>query len=129
MRGACGMYETTTTMVGRLVDRPQRWDFDGGLKATFRLAQTARRFNKEQNAWVDGASLYLTVNCWRVLAEHVMAAFTKGDPVIVRGSLRTREWEKDGKKHSVIELDATTVGPDLTLCSASVLRHPPAASR
>lgn len=119
------MYETTMTMVGRLVDWPQRWDFDGGgLKATFRLARTERRFDRDQRDWVDGASLFLTVSCRRVVAERVLATLKKGDPVIVRGRLQTREWEKDGRRHSVTELEATAVGPDLAWCSVAVMRRP-----
>lgn len=115
------------TMTGRLVDWPQRWDFDdGGLKATFRLARSERRLDGERG-WVDGPTLYLSVSCRRVIAERVLATLKKGDPVIVRGRLRTREWDKDGRHHSVIELDANAVGPDLALCSATVLRKPSAA--
>jgi single-strand DNA-binding protein len=43
--------------------------------------------------------------------------------VIVRGKLRTREYEKDGQVHSVMEVEATSIGPDLARCSASVLRR------
>jgi single-strand DNA-binding protein len=41
----------------------------------------------------------------------------------VRGRLRTREYEKDGQVHSVMEVEATSIGPDLARCSASVLRR------
>ena len=118
------MYATTMTMTGRLVESPARWNVENGPKATFRLARTERRFDQAQRGWVDGASLYLSVNCWRVVAERVLATLGKGDPVIVQGRLRTREWEKDGRKHSVTELEASSVGPDLALCSVSVIRKP-----
>lgn len=118
------MYATTMTMTGRLVDVPARWNVDNGPKATFRLAHNERRFDQGQGTWVDGATLYLSVNCWRVMAERVLATLGKGDPVIVQGRLRTREWEKDGKKHSVTELEASSVGPDLALCTVSVIRKP-----
>lgn len=118
------MYETTMTMVGRLATAVTRVDFkDGGLKATFRLASTERRFDRGSQQWVDGSRLFLTVVCWRALAEHVLATLTVGDPVIVQGRLREREYEKDGRVHSVIEIDAATVGPDLGRCSATVARR------
>lgn len=118
------MYETTMTMTGRLVDQPERWEFDGGaVKTTFRLARTERRFDRETRAWVDGATLYLSVSCRRAMAERVLVTFGKGDPVIVRGRLRTRVWEKDGRRHSVTELHATSVGPDLAWCDVSILRR------
>jgi single-strand DNA-binding protein len=118
------MYETTMTMVGRLATAVTRVDFkDGGVKATFRLASTERRFDRGSQQWVDGSRLFLTVVCWRALAEHVLATLTVGDPVIVQGKLREREYEKDGRVHSVIEIDAATVGPDLARCSAAVARR------
>lgn len=111
------------TMAGRLTDWPQRFDYPGGgLKASFRLARTERRFDAESKTWCDGATLYLQVTCRRIIAERVMAVLEKGDPVIVRGRLVTHEWEKDGKRQSRIEMEATSVGPDLALCSASVIR-------
>ena len=44
--------------------------------------------------------------CWRSLADRVVATLRVGDPVIVRGKLRTREYEKDGQAHSVMEVEA-----------------------
>ncbi len=122
------MYGTTMTMVGRLVDWPARWDVTSGPKATFRLAKSERRYDRTEEKWVDGQTLYLGVTCWRVLAERVLATLSKGDPVVVTGRLHTREWEKDGRRQSVTELEATAVGPDLAYCSAAVIRKPAAGS-
>jgi single-strand DNA-binding protein len=117
------MYETTMTMIGRLATAVSGVNFnDGGLKATFRMASTERRFDRGLQQWVDGSRLFLTVVCWRGLAEHVLATLGVGDPVIVQGRLRSREYEKDGRVHSVIELEAASVGPDLARCTATVAR-------
>ncbi|HEY0816818.1 MAG TPA: single-stranded DNA-binding protein [Pseudonocardia sp.] len=117
------MYETTMTMIGRLATAVSGVNFnDGGLRATFRLASTERRFDRGLQQWVDGSRLFLTVVCWRGLAEHVLATLGVGDPVIVQGRLRTREYEKDGRVHSVVEIEAASVGPDLARCTATVAR-------
>ena len=117
------MYETTMTMIGRLATAVSGINFnDGGLKATFRLASTERRFDRGLQQWVDGSRLFLTVVCWRGLAEHVLATLGVGDPVIVQGRLRTREYEKDGRVHSVVEIEAASGGPDLARCTATVAR-------
>jgi len=119
------VFETTMTMTGRLTDWPKRFDYPGGgLKATFRLARSERRFDNVTKTWSDGATLYLKVTCRRIMAERVMAILQKGDPVIVRGRLLTHEWEKDGRYQSSVEMEATSVGPDLAFCSASVIRRP-----
>ena len=118
------MYETTLTVLGRVATTVTQVTFnDGGLKASFRLASRERRFDRDQQTWVDGAQLFLGVVCWRNLADRVVATLRVGDPVIVRGKLRTREYEKAGQVHSVMEVEATSIGPDLARCSASVLRR------
>ena len=127
------MYETTVTLLGRLATTVMPVTFnDGGLKAslffvaairTCSTASTERRFDRDQQAWVDGPQLFLSVVCWRSLADRVVATLRVGDPVIVRGKLRSREYEKDGQVHRVVEVEATSIGPDLGRCSAMVLRR------
>ncbi|MCA1673006.1 MAG: single-stranded DNA-binding protein, partial [Actinobacteria bacterium] len=114
------MGETPVTVVGTLVTemRPRRVGPDGTLVLNFRVASNERRFDKASESWVDGESLYLSVNCWRRLAENA-ASLVKGDPVIVSGKLRTREWTNDqGDRRSVVEMEASAVGPDLARCTA-----------
>ena len=83
------MYETTLTVLGRVATTVTQVTFnDGGLKASFRLASRERRFDRDQQTWVDGAQLFLGVVCWRNLADRVVATLRVGDPVIVRGRLR-----------------------------------------
>ncbi|MGH3771063.1 MAG: single-stranded DNA-binding protein [Pseudonocardiaceae bacterium] len=119
------MRETPVTVVGTLVSdmRPRRVGPDGALVLNFRVACNERRFDTASESWVDGESLYLSVSCWRRLAENA-ASLVKGDPVIVRGKLRTREWTTErGERRSVIELEANAVGPDLARCAATVRKQ------
>ncbi|MGH3889552.1 MAG: single-stranded DNA-binding protein [Pseudonocardiaceae bacterium] len=119
------MRETPVTVVGTLVSdmRPRRVGPDGTLVLNFRVASNERRFDKTSESWVDGESLYLSVNCWRRLAENA-ASLVKGDPVIVSGKLRTREWTTEqGERRSTVELEANAVGPDLARCAATVRKQ------
>jgi single-strand DNA-binding protein len=119
------MRETPITVVGTLVSdmRPRRVGPDGTLVLNFRVACNERRFDSASEAWVDGESLYLSASCWRRLAENA-ASLVKGDPVIVRGKLRTREWTTEqGERRSVVELEATAIGPDLARCTATVRKQ------
>jgi single-strand DNA-binding protein len=112
------------TVVGTLVSdmRPRRVGPDGTLVLNFRIACNERRFDSASESWVDGESLYLSASCWRRLAEN--ASLVKGDPVIVRGKLRTREWTTEhGERRSVVELEATAIGPDLARCAATVRKQ------
>jgi single-strand DNA-binding protein len=119
------MRETPVTVVGTLVSdmRPRRVGPDGTLVLNFRVACNERRFDSASESWVDGESLYLSASCWRRLAENA-ASLVKGDPVIVRGKLRTREWTTEqGERRSVVELEATAIGPDLARCTATVRKQ------
>ena len=119
------MGETPVTVVGTLVTdmRPRRVGPDGSLVLNFRVASNERRFDKASESWVNGESLYLSVSCWRRLAENA-ASLVKGDPVIVIGKLRTREWTTDqGERRSVVEMEASAVGPDLARCAVTVRKQ------
>lgn len=119
------MKQTPVTVVGTLVSdmRPRRVGPDETLVLNFRVACTERRLDKTSESWVDGESLYLAVNCWRRLAENA-ASLVKGDPVIVSGKLRTREWTTEqGERRSVVELEASAIGPDLARCAATVRKQ------
>jgi single-strand DNA-binding protein len=108
------MFETVTTIVGNLVDEPKMRQTESGIEvAGFRIASTSRRYDRHSGEWVDGASVYLGVACWRALGANVCASLKKGDPVIVYGKLQTRQYEKDGQIRSAYELEAFAVGPDL----------------
>jgi single-strand DNA-binding protein len=115
--------ETTITVVGNIVSDVTHKHTAGGIsRAGFRVATTERRFNAEAGEWVDGDKLFLSVTCWRRLADGVVASLGKGDPVIVSGKLRIRDYEVDGQRRSAAEVDASAVGPDLTWCVADPRR-------
>jgi single-strand DNA-binding protein len=117
------MNETTITVVGNLVDDPRLRTTEGGVEVTgFRVASTARRFDRDTAKWIDSGSVFLGVSCWRALGVNVVASLRKGDPVVVHGRLYTRQYERDGQLRSSYELDALAVGPDLARGTASFQR-------
>jgi single-strand DNA-binding protein len=93
----------------------------GTSRATFRLACTPRV--RRQGTWTDDPTTWLTITCWRSLAEHVGSSLGKGEPVLVIGRLRTQTWDDDqGGKHERLVLDATSVGHDLSKGTAAFRR-------
>lgn len=109
------MYSTEVTVRGNVVDEPRVHVTDSGhMVVNFRLASTERRHVRETNDWVDGNRLFLSVSCWRSLAEHVAASVHKGQPVIVHGRLYSREYERDGQNRLEYKLDADSVGHDMS---------------
>lgn len=80
--------------------------------ASFRLACTPRL--RRGGDWSDGETTWLTITCFRSLAENAASSVRKGDPVIVVGRLRTQVWVKDGVQQERTVLEALTIGHDLT---------------
>lgn len=117
------MNQTTVTAVGGMITPPNlRRLPDGTPVASFRMACNERRLDRETGAWIDRDSFFVTVTCWRRLAENVCVSLRSGDPIIVRGRLLTRSYEVEGRRNSVTEMEAEVVAPDLTRCTAGVVR-------
>ena len=118
------MFETHLTVVGSVITPVNRRRLtDGTAVANFRIASNERRFDRGSETWTDGDSLYLSVSCWRQLAENVHSTFDVGDPIIVRGRLHTRSYDdKEGKRQTIVELEAVAAGPDLTRSTARIVR-------
>jgi single-strand DNA-binding protein len=87
---------------------------------SFRLACTPRI--RPRGEWTDGETTWLTITCFRALAEHAVSSVRKGDPVIVIGKLRTQVWTKDGSQQERTVLEAMTIGHDLTKGTAAFNR-------
>ena len=125
------MYDTPIVIVGNVLNAPEwrRTTKNNTLVANFRVASTSRRFDRDNNRWVDGDTLRVRVNCWRRLAENVGASITVGDPVVVVGRLYTRDWV-DGENNPRIsyEMEAYAVGHDLSRGKTKLFRTRPAAT-
>lgn len=97
---------------------------DGTPVSSFRLASTPRRFDAESGSWVDvGPTNWYTVTCFRKLAANAASSLKVGDAVLVQGRLRLRPWTtKDGIERLTVEIDASSLGPDLALGTATYKR-------
>jgi single-strand DNA-binding protein len=93
--------------------------------AHVRLACTPRRVDRDTGEWKDAATSYFNVTCWRRLAVAVAASVHKGDPVIVRGRFRTRTWGDQDRVRTEVEIEADSMGHDLTAGWSHFLRERP----
>ncbi len=113
----------TITLTGLVATTPRHIVTSEGLTITsFRLASNQRRFDRGQNAWVDGDTNWYTVTAFRQLGTHVATSIEKGQRVIVLGRVRIRDWESGEKSGTTVEIDAEAVGHDLTWGRASFVR-------
>ena len=125
------MFETNVVVVGNVLTAPEwrRTTSTNALVANFRVASTARRLDRESGRWVDGNQFRVRVNCWRRLAEGVAASVRVGDPVVVTGRLFTRDWtDAEGNPRLTYELEAVSVGHDLSRGRGRFFRNKPAGS-
>ena len=99
--------------------------------AKLRIAYTARRHNRETGEWTDGTTTFVNVQCWRQLADNVTMSLRKGEPVLVMGRLRIRSYnDAEGKSRTAVEVEASSVGHDLTRGVAHFSRaHGPVGGR
>ncbi|MGA1450107.1 MAG: single-stranded DNA-binding protein [Candidatus Nanopelagicales bacterium] len=108
------MNDTYTTVIGNLASEVSlRTTASGRAFASFRIASNPRKFNRATNQWVDSDPNYLTVTCWGALAENAQESLKKGDPLVVNGKLKIRQWQDGEKSGTAVEVDATAVGADL----------------
>lgn len=108
------MFETPLTVVGHIVNNPERRQVGIQEVIKFRVASNSRRRTAD-GGWEPGNSLFINVNCWGKLVTGVGAALGKGAPVIVVGHVYTSEYEdRDGNRRSSLEMRATSVGPDVS---------------
>lgn len=116
--------EPQITLVGNLVDDPElRFTASGTAVANFRVASTPRTFDRQNNEWKDGETVYLSCSVWRQYAENVAESLTKGARVMVVGRLRQRSYETNsGERRTVYEIDVDDVGPCLRNATAKVNR-------
>ncbi len=107
--------EALVSMTGYVATQPKyRMIGNGASVVSMRVAWTPRYIDRGTGEWVDGNTSYLTVSCWRKLAENVAMCLRKGDPVVVKGRLSVRAYEKDGMPRTEVDVDASSVGHDLS---------------
>lgn len=105
---------TTINVVGTIATDPRLVTPASGVQlCSFRLASDERRYDREQQAWVEGSTNWFGIVCFRGLAGHAHESFKKGDRVIVTGKLRVRNWEKDDKRGTSVEVEAEAIGHDV----------------
>ncbi|MGW4816350.1 single-stranded DNA-binding protein [Kitasatospora cineracea] len=108
------MDEALVTMVGNAASGVTYRETPGGVAvANFRLAARERRYDRERGDWMDGGTTWVTVVAWRGLAANVVGSVNKGDPLVVSGRLRVREWGEEGGRRTEVEIDARSIGHDL----------------
>ncbi|MFI1371280.1 single-stranded DNA-binding protein [Streptomyces longwoodensis] len=117
------MNETIVCAVGNVATQPVYRELASGPSARFRLAVTARYWDREKNAWTDGHTNFFTVWANRQLAANVATSVSVGEPVIVQGRLKVRTETREGQQAwTSADIDAVAIGHDLSRGTAAFRR-------
>ncbi|MBG6057627.1 single-strand DNA-binding protein [Cryobacterium sp. MP_M5] len=118
------------TVTGIVATTPRHLVTSTGLAITsFRLASGQRRFDRAKQSWVDAETNWYTVSTFRQLAHNVVGSVRRGEHVVVAGRLRIRDWHNADKNGTAVEIEADSVGHDLTWCTTISQRAAPAPGR
>jgi single-strand DNA-binding protein len=111
------------TVTGNLTDDPQlRYTPTGVPAAQFTVASN-ERYRGNDGQWQDGPTSFVRCNAWRDLADHAAESLSKGDRVVVTGTLRQRDYEaKDGTKRTVWEVAVAEVATSLRYATVKISR-------
>ncbi|MEY4453244.1 MAG: hypothetical protein RIT51_922 [Actinomycetota bacterium] len=111
------------TVAGLVATTPRHLVTQDGLPITsFRLASSHRKFDRNQNKWIDGETNWFTVTGFRQLAINSAGSVAKGDRVIVTGKLRVRDWDNGERAGTSVEIEADAIGHDLSWGSSVFTR-------
>ncbi len=95
-------------LMGNLTRDPELRSTPGGQSVcSFSLA--VNRSWQGQDGQTQEAVDYFDVTAWGKLGELVNQYMAKGRKCLVQGRLSQRSWEKDGQKHSKVDVVATDV--------------------
>ncbi len=93
---------------GRLTADPEeRVTANGNMLLRFRIA-SSRAFKDRSGEWRESVT-YVNVVVWGELVDRLRGSLRKGSPVFIEGELRSRSWDTDTGRRSVVEIRALRV--------------------
>lgn len=104
-------------LIGRFANTPEIKQTGSGISVTsFTLAvdRPGNYGEGKKTDWIDCVA-------WRNTAEFICKYFEKGSPIAIKGSIQTRNWEKDGIKRKSIEV--VVLEAEFTPRSRELLSH------
>ncbi|MFF5113021.1 single-stranded DNA-binding protein [Streptosporangium sp. NPDC000509] len=108
------MNDIYVTLTGNVAAPPRQHTFPDGSRVTsLKIASTSRYFDRENQQWRNGETTYFGVRCFRGLADNVAQSVQMGQPVVVQGRLRIREFAHEGERRFMPEVEANSLGHDL----------------
>lgn len=120
----------TVVIAGNIGNDPTRNETRNGKSViNFRVATSSNHLDQRTGEWVEGPTSWYDVSAFGNIAEHAKASLRRGDPVIVVGRLRVKEWDVGGgRKGTDVEITADAIGHDLSWGTSAFVRRQRATS-
>ncbi|MGJ5590182.1 single-stranded DNA-binding protein [Micrococcus lylae] len=106
--------QDTITLRGRIATDPaERTTPNGVTVVNFRMATTERRFDRAAGHWADAHTNWYNVAVFGRQATNVLQSTKKGNPLVVVGRQRIRDWSTEERSGTSVDIVADAVGLDL----------------
>lgn len=104
------------SVTGYVATQPKKGVTKSGTKTlTFRIGWTPREVSRQTGEWTDLPSSFASVTCYRKIAENAARCLRKGDPIVLKGTLRVREYDDQaGTRRNSVDVVADFLGHDLS---------------
>uniref|UniRef100_UPI0025EED250 single-stranded DNA-binding protein n=1 Tax=uncultured Corynebacterium sp. TaxID=159447 RepID=UPI0025EED250 len=112
--------QMSVTMTGFAASNPTRHSSIMKL-VTFRMASTPRW--NDNGEWREGGTLFIEVQCWGRLGDHVMSSVVRGAPLVIAGRMTSYSFKpENGNQRSdgepftetIWRVTASNIGLDLS---------------
>src|SRR5215472_10588239 len=119
------------TVTGYVATQPKKGLTKSGTKTlTFRIGWTPREVSRQTGEWADLPSSFASVTCYRKIAENAAYCLRKGDPIVLKGTLRVREYaDQAGTRRNSVDVVADFLGHDLMKGTSMFTKQPQRAQQ
>lgn len=97
------------SLIGNVGNQPEIKTIGDMKVASISLGVTEKGYTTKDGRKIEDKTVWFRVSLWRGLADIVEKFVNKGDKLFVEGKMLSREYEKDGVKHTAWEVTATEV--------------------
>lgn len=113
------------SVTGYVATQPKKGTTKAGTKTlTFRIGWTPREVSRQTGEWADLPSSFASVTCYRKIAENAASCLRKGDPIVLKGTVRIREYaDQAGTRRNSVDVVADYLGHDLAKGTSNFIKH------
>jgi single-strand DNA-binding protein len=72
--------------------------------------------------WKDGETNWFTITSFKQLAITSAESISKGDRIMLTGTLKVREWDNGERSGTSVEVEADAIGHDLSWGTSTFTR-------